>query len=280
MIRARSVKVPVLRCCKLLRVSRALVYFSPKPEGPHPLAEDIERVSGESPAYGYRRVAKQLQKEGSKISEKQTRLQMKKMGLLRAKKRRKAQTTYSVPVSQANVAKGFISRRPNELWVSDITYVPFGKRGFAYLAVVMDAFSRRIVGHSVSRSLHSELCVRALGSALQKRNPALGWIHHSDRGSQYASCAYRELVESHGGTLSFSGIGKPRDNALAESFFRTLKTEEVFMNEYESFEAAAHAMGRFIDEEYNRRRLHSSLGYETPVGFETLKAEERQILSV
>lgn len=279
MIRARSCKLPTRRCCELVGVSRALVYYEKKPKE-HPLAKEIERVSDEYLAYGYRRVARQLQNEGAAITEKQTRLQRRKMGLQRPMKRRKTRTTFSAEVCQSNIIKGFSPTRVNELWVSDITYVPIGKRGFAYLAVVLDAFSRRAVGFCVSRTLHSDLCLSALQSALRQRKPAAGWIHHSDRGSQYASRAYCDLVTSSGGSLSFSRAGKPRDNAIAESFFRTLKTEEVFMNEYETFEAAEQALGRFIDEVYNRQRLHSSLGYETPAGFETLIAEGAIELSV
>jgi putative transposase len=279
MIRARSCKLPVRRCCELVGVSRALVYHKGKEPKTHPLANEMRRVSDEHLAYGYRRIARQMQKEGHRITEKQTRLQMRKMGIQRPIKRRKAQTTFSIEVCQNNTAKGFSPTKMNELWVADITYVPVGKRRFAYFAVVLDAFSRRALGYCLSRTLHSDLCLFALQKALDERRPEPGWLHHSDRGSQYASRAYCQMVRNSGGISSFSGAGKPRDNALAESFFRTLKAEEVFMNEYETFEAAEQALGRFIDE-YNRQRLHSSLGYETPADFETLKAEERQTVSV
>lgn len=279
MIRARSCKLPVRRCCELAGVSRALVYHRIKEPKTHPLASELRRVSDEHLTYGYRRIARQMQKEGHRITEKQTRLQRQKMGLQRPIKRRKTRTTFSMEVCQNNIAKGFSPAGMNELWVADITYVPIGKRGFAYLAIVLDAFSRRAVGHCLSRTLHSDLCLFALQRALDERKPLAGWIHHSDRGSQYASRAYCQMVTANGGTSSFSGAGKPRDNALAESFFRTLKAEEVFMNEYETFEAAEQGLSSFIDE-YNRQRLHSSLGYESPVHYETLIAEERQTISV
>lgn len=275
MIRSRTVQVGTKRCCELVRVSRALVYYEPKQKPTHPLSEEICRVADEHPAYGYRRVARQLCKEGFQISEKETRLQMRKIGLLRPKKQRKTQTTYSVPVDEQNRAKGFVPTGPNQLWVSDITYVPVGKRRFGYLATVLDAYSRKVVGYKFGTSLHASLCIDALQMALAVRNPSPNWIHHSDRGSQYASEKYRSLVAEHGGLVSFSGVGKPRDNAIAESFFKTLKTEEVRANEYETLEAASNAICRFIDMEYNLTRLHSSLGYESPADFETLKAEER-----
>ncbi len=275
MIRSRKTMLSVKRCCELAGVSRALAYYEPSQKPPHILASEICRVADEQPAYGYRRVARQLCKEGFEISEKEIRLQMRKLGLLRPKKQRKTQTTYSVPVDEQNRAKGFLPTGPNQLWVSDITYVPVGKRGFGYLAAVIDAYSRKVVGHCFGTSLHASLCCNALRMALAGRNPAPGWIHHSDRGTQYASQEYRGLVAGHGGLVSFSGSGKPRDNAIAESFFKTLKTEEVYINEYETLEAAALAIRRFIDLDYNLTRLHSSLGYESPADFETLKAEER-----
>lgn len=275
MIRSRTVQLETKRCCELVGVSRALVYYEPKQKPPHPLSEEICRAADEHPAYGYRRVARQLCKEGFQISEKETRLQMRKMGLQRPIKQRKVRTTYSVPVDEQNRAKGFLPTAPNQLWVSDITYVPVGKRGLGFLAAVIDAYSRKVVGHRFGTSLHASLCIDALKMALAFRNPAPGWIHHSDRGSQYASEKYRSLVAEHGGLVSFSGAGKPRDNAIAESFFKTLKTEEVYTNEYETLEAAANAIRRFIDLDYNLTRLHSSLDYESPADFETLKAEER-----
>lgn len=280
MIKERTTPLDVKRCCQLAGVSRALVYYKPAQKQPHPLAQEICRVADARQAYGYRRVARQLCKEGFEITEKETRLQMRKLGLSRPKKQRKAQTTYSVPVDEQNRAKGFLPTGPNQLWVSDITYVPVGKRGFGYLAAVLDAYSRKVVGHSFGTSLHTNLCINALQMAIAERKPSPGWVHHSDRGSQYASQEYRGLVAANGGQMSFSGAGKPRDNAFAESFFKTLKAEEVGMNEYETLEVASDAIRRFIDLEYNLTRLHSSLGYESPADFEMLRAEELQTTCV
>jgi len=275
MIRTRNCDLNIKRCCEVAGVSRALVYYEPKETLPHPLADEIARVADAFPAYGYRRVERKLCKEGFQISEKETRLQMRKMGLLRRRKPRKTQTTYSVPVDEQNRAKGFVPTAPNQLWVSDITYIPVGKRGCGYFAAVIDAYSRKVLGYHFGTSLHTDLCLKALLMALNARQLAQGWIHHSDRGSQYASNEYRGLVAENGGLMSFSGAGRPRDNAIAESFFKTLKAEEVLCSEYDTLETAGNALRRFIDKDYNLIRLHSSLGYESPADFETLKAEER-----
>lgn len=276
MTRTRSCRiVSTKRCCELLNVSRALVYYEPRVKQPHPLTVEILRIADRFPAYGYRRVARKLCKEGFQISEKEARLQMRKMGLLVRKKQRRMATTYSVPVSEQNRAKGFVPTAPNQLWVSDITFIAVGKRRKGFLAAVIDAYSRKVVGYQFGTSLHTELCLDALQMALASRKPARGWIHHSDRGTQYASKEYREMVEGHGGLSSFSAAGCPQDNAIAESFFKTLKIEEVYCSEYDTLEMARDALRRFIDLEYNLIRLHSSLGYESPADFETLKAEER-----
>lgn len=158
------------------------------------------------------------------------------------------------------------------MWGSDISYVRLGDR-FVYVAVVLDVFSRRVVGWAVGPNMKTGLPLAALRQALSSRRPAPGWIHHSDQGSQYASKAYVQELRKAGARISMSRRGRPQDNAHVESFFKTLKTEEVECNEYESLAEAQAEIGAYIEREYNRRRLHSSLGYRPPEEYERLLEE-------
>jgi len=153
--------------------------------------------------------------------------------------------------------------------VADLTYIRL-PAGFCYLAAILDAFSRKVVGWSLSRGIDAALAVAALEQALAGRQPGAGWIHHSDRGVQYACRDYVERLDAAGAQVSMSAKGTPRENAQAESFFRTLKHEEVNLSDYEDYDEAEQALGRFIETVYNEKRLHSSLGYRPPSEFEEL----------
>jgi len=166
-----------------------------------------------------------------------------------------------------NLAGQMVFTGINQLWVADITYIRL-ETEFVYLAVVIDAFSRRVIGWALDRSMEDELTLAALGMALELRRPPAGWVHHSDRGSQYASGDYTNLLKAHGGQISMSRKASPWENAGCESWMKTLKYEEVYRQEYRDLAEARASLARFIDQVYNQKRLHSALGYRPPVEFE------------
>ncbi|AGY59853.1 integrase [Gloeobacter kilaueensis JS1] len=166
----------------------------------------------------------------------------------------------------------------NQLWISDITYIRLLEE-FVYLAVILDRYSRRVIGWALSRNIDGELTLSALRMALEKRSVAEGLVHHSDRGVQYAAKAYVELLQASRITISMSRRANPYDNAFVESFMKTLKYEEVLLNEYTSYREVKENIARFIEEVYNQKRLHSSLGYLPPVEFEASIARETSLTS-
>lgn len=233
------------------------------------LRDAIERIVLEFPGYGYRRVTKTLQREAWDINHKRVLRVMREEALLCQLERRFVRTTDSAHALRTypNLLATVAPVHPDQVWVADITYIRLPTT-FAYLACVLDAWSRRCVGWELSRAIDTTLTLAALDHALTKRRPAPGLIHHSDRGVQYASAVYIARLHDAGIQVSMSAVGNPYDNAKAESFFKTLKREEVYLNNYQTFHDAEENLGRFIGDVYNAKRLHSSLGYVPPIEFE------------
>ncbi len=229
----------------------------------------IEQIVLAFPGYGYRRVAKTLQRDGWEINHKRVLRVMRDEALLCQLERRFVRTTDAAHTFRTypNLLAEMVLTGPDQAWVADITYIRLPTT-FAYLACVLDAWSRRCVGWQLSRDIDTTLTLAALDRALVARQPPAGLIHHSDRGVQYASAAYTARLRDAGAHVSMSAAGNPYDNAKAESFFKTLKREEVHLNHYRTFRDAEVNLGRFIGDFYNARRLHSSLGYRPPIEFE------------
>jgi transposase InsO family protein len=236
------------------------------------LRDRIQRIVLAHRRYGYRRVTAQLRREGLAVNRKKVLRLMRADNLLALQSKRYVLTTdsnHNIPV-YPNLLPHLKLDGLDQIWQSDITYIRLRER-FVYLAVVLDAFSRRVVGWRLGPTLEAELAVGALRQALEARRPAPGLVHHSDQGVQYASRAYVELLEGRGAVISMSRRGNPYDNAKAESFMRTLKSEEVDLRQYRDLADAEASIGEFLVEVYNRRRLHSALGYLPPAEFEALQ---------
>jgi transposase InsO family protein len=233
------------------------------------IRDQMQQVAVEFPAYGYRRITAELQKRGFEVNHKRILRMMREDNLLCVRRRAFMVTTdsrHKLPI-YPNLAREIKPTRINQLWVADITYIRL-RTEFVYLAVVLDAFSRRVIGWALGRTLESALAVTALRRALIERQPAPGLVHHSDRGVQYASQEYTEILKQHQATISMSRKGNPYDNAACESFMKTLKNEEVYRNEYRDFPEACSSIGEFLVLVYNQKRLHSALGYVPPAEFE------------
>jgi putative transposase len=233
------------------------------------LRDRIERIVVEFTRYGYRRVTSELRREGWKVNHKRVARLMREQSLQCQIKRRWVKTTDSDHGFRIypNWVKGLGVERLNQVWVADITYIRI-LTGFLYLAVVLDLFSRKVIGWALSEQIDAELTLAGLRMALEQRGPVEGCIHHSDRGVQYACHAYVEELQAAGMRISMARKGNPYDNAAAESFMKTLKCEEVYLWDYQSVADVKRRIPYFLQELYNHKRLHSALGYITPEEFE------------
>jgi transposase InsO family protein len=267
-------ELTIRQMCDTATVSRASYYRNWRKREPKQeelaLRDAIQRLAIKDRHCGYRRIREFLKRDGWVVNHKRILRLMREDNLLSLRRRRFVVTTDSEHRWRIypNLARSMVITDINQLWVGDITYVRL-QQEFVYLAVLLDVYSRRVIGWSLHRQLDSELAETALEMALQRRQPAAGLVHHSDRGVQYACGSYVKRLESRGITISMSRPGNPYDNAWAESFMKTLKVEEVHGKRYRNFNHAQSFIGEFIEETYNQQRLHSALAYRSPIEFES-----------
>jgi transposase InsO family protein len=261
------------RMVKLGRVSRSGFYrfqtAEPSPDRDMDLRDAMQRIALEWPSYGRPRITEELRRRGWRVNAKRVYRLMREDNLLCVRKRKFVVTTDSKHGRKVypNLARDMILAGTDQLWRADITYIRL-RDEFVYLAVILDAFSRRVIGWALDRTLEDELPLAALRMALSRRNVQPGLVHHSDRGSQYASNEYTDLLKAHQIVISMSRKANPWDNAECESFMKTLKYEEVLRNEYRDLAEALASIPRFLEKIYNQKRLHSALGYLPPAEFE------------
>lgn len=257
---------PVKTVCETLNYSRSSYYYPHQPLDDSELVERLKQIAGEFPCYGYRRLTVEVERRDKTVNSKRVRRVMKVAGIQAKRKVKTRHTTNSQhPFPRyPNLVQDKTVNRPEEVWVADITYIRL-QRDFVYLAVIMDLYTRQIRGWYLGRSLEQELTLTALRRALENYTPM---IHHSDQGVQYAATEYVELLQAKGIQISMAEVGEPGQNGYAERLMRTIKEEEVYLSEYEDYHDAYTQMGKFLDDVYNHKRIHSSLGYLTPAEFE------------
>lgn len=266
---------PVRWLCRLLGCPRAALYRQPAEAGEEEdrLRAAVLRLAGAWPTCGYRRITALLRRERWAVNGKRVRRVMRALGLAAEPPPRRVRTTnsdHSFP-RHPNLVADLAVTHPNHVWVADITYVRV-RTEFVYLAVLLDVFTRRVRGWHLGRSLEGSLTLTALDRALRRGTPA---IHHSDQGVQYAATRYVGRLVGRGVAVSMAAAGKPEENGFAERLMRTIREEEISLTEYEDFADARRQLGRFLDAVYNRKRIHSSLGYLTPAEFEQQWRAER-----
>src|SRR5271165_6158464 len=278
------------RMVKLGRVSRSGFYrfqdAEPSPDRDMDLRDAIQRIAVEWPSYGRPRITQELRRRGWRVNPKRVYRLMREDNLLCVRRRKFVVTTDSNHGRKVypNLARNLILTATDQLWRADITYIRL-RDEFVFLAVILDAYSRRVIGWALDRTLEDELPLAALSMALTRRTVQPGLVHHSDRGSQYASNDYTDLLKAHQIAISMSRKGNPWDNAACESFMKTLKYEEVLRNEYRDLAEARASIREFLEKVYNQKRLHSALGYLPPVEFEAqlaaqnMEAAARQLIA-
>ena len=267
----------VQQMCRVIAASRSGYYrWKKQPqsnrqkENEKILVEIKESHKNSKRAYGSPRIVEDLKANGMKCGKNRVARLMKINGIAgKAKKKFKATTNskHSLPVAENLLNQNFVAEKPNTVWLSDITYIPT-LEGWLYLVVIIDVFSRQVVGWGLSDRLTSGFVVKALYQAIGRRHPGSGCIFHSDRGIQYASADFRDVLKAYGFIQSMSRKGNCYDNAVSESFFHTLKTEHVYDYRYETRAEARQSIFEYIEMFYNRQRRHSALGYRSPVSFE------------
>jgi putative transposase len=273
----------VERMVELGRISRASFYSfdestDPGQDADMDLRDAIQRIALEWPSYGRPRITAELRRRGWKVNPKRVYRILQEDNLLCIRKRKFVVTTDSKHGRKVypNLARTMVLTGVDQLWVADITFIRL-RQEFVFLAVILDAFSRRVIGWALDRTLEDRLTQAALKMALSQRRVQSGLVHHSDRGSQYASGDYTDLLKGNGIAVSMSRKGNPWDNAACESFMKTLKYEEVFRSEYRDLQEAHLSIREFLEKIYNQKRLHSGLGYVPPAEFEAhLAAQQKE----
>ena len=258
----------------MMGISRSTYYHKPTRKD-RQLADDlelkeaIENIHLEFPGYGYRRIREHLLREDKRVNCKRIKRVMKEHSLLSCIQKlvRARGSQAGIRLYHPNLIKGLILNGPNQVWAVDLTYIKLVSE-YVYLDAIIDVYTRKIVGWAISRDLSHKFCMEALRVAIQNNNPPEGVIHHSDRGVQYSCIDYIEFLNHHKFKISMSRLATPEDNAYIESFFKTLKKEEVYFKNYKTMTDVINNLPKFIDEVYNKKRLHSSLGYKTPSEFE------------